>query len=102
MKSNPVELKLCLLIQDCLSGATSLTVGVLSSRGRLAETMYQVHQDGPGVTLVKEDGEAHTVTPGGRCTCEDAKFRRRICKHVHAVRAAGLLENRHGAAQATH
>jgi hypothetical protein len=34
--------------------------------------------------------ETYTVS-GGACTCPDSRYRSRVCKHVQALRALGLV-----------
>lgn len=94
MHAPPVGLKSCRKVFDCLTRQLSLIIGVMTGRGKLVETVYEVRRgEGGAVELVREDGEIITVEPGGRCTCPDAKYRKRGtgCKHVAACRLAGLL-----------
>lgn len=48
----------------------------------------------PAFALQKEDGTVHHVFVdqwGARCECEDAHYRSKVCKHLSAMRACGLI-----------
>ena len=55
-------------------------------------TIYLVEAGNGLVRLVKEDGEAYTVTEWN-CSCPDAQFKghERSCKHLTGCLAVGLL-----------
>lgn len=91
----------CLLVDttDLLSGRHTriLHVTVDTARGPVSVSYEVTPGEAPGeFTLAKPDGEAHTVSPGGRCTCSDLKFKQRFrpagCKHVEACRLAGFFQ----------
>lgn len=93
MKADPIQLAVCLLTRDLLTGTVHLTVGVRDKRRHVTEEVYEVRA-GPGlVVLLKADGAFYEVRQGGGCSCPDANYRRRSygCKHQAAVRQAGLL-----------
>lgn len=99
MRADPVRLTVCQTVRDHLTGTLRLVVGVMNVKGAVILESYEVHfpLDG-GIELLKDDGEVYAVEPGGRCSCDDAKYRRRVsgCKHALAVRMAGLFEVRNG------
>lgn len=93
MRHQPVRLATCIRSRDLLNGTDFLTIGITSVRGKTVEKCYTLQRgEEPGTwDLVHEDGEVVTVKPGGRCSCDDQKFRGRECKHVLATRLAGLF-----------
>ncbi len=94
MNADPIQLAVCLLVRDLLTGSLHLTIGVRDKRRHVTEESYAVLR-GPGglVVLAKEDGTFYELRAGGQCSCDDAKYRRRAggCKHAEAARLAGLM-----------
>lgn len=98
MNAAPVTLAVCATHRDHLRGTLTLTVGVTDRRGKVQQEDYEVVVGPSVVLLVKEGGEVHEVGQGGRCSCDDARFRRRAggCKHALALRMAGLMGAQQG------
>ncbi len=101
MNSDPVELITCLLVRDCITSTMHLTVGVRPKGRRVLEEVYEVRVGLDFLLLIKDGGEFYELRPGGSCSCPDAKYRRRLCKHLVATRMAGLLGERQGTDQWT-
>ncbi len=105
MKADEVEIVTCDLIRHVVPGTLSITIGVSDTRRKVTEFNYAIEMgEQPGsFNLVKPDGETYTVSPGGSCDCSDNRYRRRVsaCKHVCALRMAGLLGEPTGAHQWT-
>lgn len=57
---------------------------------------YELHLSLAGWLLAKADGEVYTVRHDGKCSCPDRHFRKRLCKHLVALVAVGLLESPEG------
>ena len=82
MKAEPVVLWQVEWILDGLSGLRFV---------RINGTTY-TYDLLPGVVeLIKPDGEVHQVTRLA-CSCNDARFRRRPCKHRTGLARLGLLQ----------
>jgi hypothetical protein len=83
MKAEPVILHQCEWVLDGLTGDKFIRINGRTYQYRIL----------PGeVELTNPEGEVHTVSRVA-CTCNDAKFRRRVtgCRHRDALKRLGLL-----------